>query len=156
MEQDRAFGWDDQIEKDGSGWEPLPAGDYDFVVVDMERGNYNGGTKIPACPRAIVTIRIQHEGVARDIKSSLFLHSKVEGILSSFFGSIGQKKHGEPLRMDWSRVVGSKGRAKLTPRKYTGADGREYNSDNVSQWLYQEDVKKTQAPAQQGFTPGMF
>lgn len=45
--------------------------------------------------------------------------------LSSFFRCIGQKKHGERLTMDWSKVIGSRGRAHFKPRTYTDRDGNE-------------------------------
>ncbi|MDK7260530.1 hypothetical protein QP450_07255, partial [Gardnerella vaginalis] len=51
---------------------------------------------------------------------NLFLHSRTEGLLSAFFGAIGQKKHGEPLRMNWNSVIGSVGVATFKNREYKG------------------------------------
>ena len=42
-------------------------------------------------------------------------------MISAFFIGIGLKKHGEPLKMDWPRVVGRKGRAKIGIRMHDGS-----------------------------------
>lgn len=154
MTDGRVLGWDDEIQEDSKGWEPLPAGEYDFRVLTVERGQHNGSGKLPPCPKAIVTLEVEHEGQLHKIKNQLFLHSRTEGLLSAFFGSIGQKKHGEPLKMNWATVEGSAGRAKIAPRKYTGSDGNEYVTDDIKQFIYKDDAKP--AAQQQGFTPGQF
>ena len=33
----REFGWDDVIQNDGQEFEPIPEGDYDFVIDKFER-----------------------------------------------------------------------------------------------------------------------
>lgn len=153
-DEGRVLGWDDEIQEDSRGWEPLPAGEYDFRVLAVEKGQHNGSAKLPPCPKAIVTIQVEHEGATRDLKTNLFLHSKTEGLLSAFFGAIGQKKHGEPLKMNWAIVEGSTGKVKIGPRKYKGNDGNEYLQDNIREFIYAEDVGKKLA--QTGFTPGQF
>ena len=70
----------------------------------------------------------------------------MEGLLSTFFRGIGQKKKGEPLRMNWPSVPGSTGRCKIGTRTYTG---NEYN-----------DIKKfypkDEAPQKPTFSAGQF
>ena len=63
-------------------------------------------------------------------------------MLSAFFGAIGQKKHGEPLRMNWNSVIGAKGVCRINKRRGTGqyAD-REY--DNIRAMIYADDVDWT-------------
>jgi len=89
----------------------LPDGDYDFEIVDLKRSRHvpKGGGKLPECPKAEVTVRCYPAdgGDYANIPHNLFLHSRCEGILCEFFRGIGQRKHGEPLRPDWSRVIGS-------------------------------------------------
>lgn len=36
-ESGREFGWDDVIQNDGQEFEPIPEGDYDFVIDKFER-----------------------------------------------------------------------------------------------------------------------
>ena len=118
------FGWDDQIENDAPEFITLPEGDYDFEVVDFERGRHAGSEKLPPCSKAIVHIRITTPEGMTTIKHNLFLHSITEGMLCAFFTAIGQRQKGERRAMNWSTVVGSRGRCKVGIRKY---DGKDYN-----------------------------
>lgn len=143
-QMERAFGWDDEITVDNE-YKPLMPGEYEFTVVGLEREYFEGSEKMPACPRAIVEIEIEHEGINHRIKNSILLHSKLEGIISSFFTSIGQKKKGETLKMNWSKVVGSKGRCKTGIRTYKDDEFSE-----VKRWLPPNEQVQT------SFTAGAF
>lgn len=114
---DKEYGWDDEIEKDEQ--ETLAEGDYSYTVKSFERGRFNGSEKIPACNMAIITIAIHSDKPDVDCKANLILHSKMEWKLSEFFESIGQKKKGEKIHMNWNKVVGATGRCciKLVPGK---------------------------------------
>ena len=143
---DHELGWDDEIVTDAKEFVQLTPGDYQFTVTNLERGRHtpnpqNPG-KLPACNKATLTLQIETaEGIAQ-LTHNLFLHTSTEGMLSAFFGSIGQKKHGEPLRMNWNNVVGAKGVCRVNKRKGTGqyAD-REY--DNVKAMIYADEVDWT-------------
>jgi hypothetical protein len=149
----RELGWDDSIENDGPEFVLLPAGDYDFEVVGFERGRFTPSetSKIPACNMAILKIKLEGaEGIAI-VQHKLFLHTSTEGLLCSFFTSIGQRKHGEKLKMDWNKVVGSKGRCKVAVRPWTGKDGTEYASNDIKSFY--EPEEKAAGP---GFEAGKF
>ena len=139
--------WDDVIENDSPEFIILPDGDYDFEVVDFERGRHNGSEKLPPCNKAIVHIRIEGKEGISIIKHQLFLHTITEGMLCAFFTGIGQRQKGERLKMNWSRVVGSKGRCKIGTRKWTNDEGKE---------MVFNEVKKFYEPEAKGFTPGKF
>lgn len=66
--------------------------------------------------------------------------------MCAFFTCIGQRKHGEKLKMNWNEVVGARGRAKIGHREY---NGNIYN-----------DIKRFYAPDEsapkKSFTPGKF
>lgn len=133
---DRALDWDDEIEKE-SEFVLLPEGTYNFEVIKFERGNHNGSDKLPACKKAILTIKIfGNNGEETVINHNLFLHTKTEGMLSAFFLSIGEKKHGEKVRMNWQNVTGAKGRCKVYVDTY---NGNQYNK--IKSFL--EPEKKT-------------
>ncbi|GAA0382477.1 hypothetical protein [Paenibacillus motobuensis] len=173
---ERELSWDDEIQKDGGDFILLPAGDYNFTVTKFERGRFAGSAKMPACNQAKLEITVhspEHGNVV--IFHNLFLHTKTEGLLSNFFAGIGQKKKGEPLRMNWQTVVGSKGRLKLEINKFMGNDGQEKTNNQVKSFYSYEELNQQpqqqqqynqqqqfQAPfpgAQQqggGFTPGQF
>ena len=151
----REYNWDDEISQDSAEFALLPEGEYEFSVTGFERGRYPGGAKLPSCPKATVSLRfVGVEGVAV-IKHNFFLHSKCEGLLCAFFTCLGMRKRGEPLRMDWPGTVGRTGRAKITVRSYTGNDWREYQTNDVKQFLEPENAPAAPAAAQ-SWTPGAF
>lgn len=142
---ERELDWNDSIEHD-SEFVILPEGDYDFEVMSFERARHAGSEKLPACNKAILTLKVyDNKGNETEIKHNLFLHTKTEGMLCAFFVGIGQRKHGEQLKMNWNTVVGSKGRAKIAIKKWE-YDGKEYEGN---------EVRKFYEPEQK-FTPGTF
>lgn len=141
-DNERELSWDDEIEKDGGEYSLLPEGDYDFTVKSFQRGRHSGSEKLPPCNKAELTITIWGQNESVDIKHNLFLHSKVEGMLSAFFTAIGQKKHGEKLKMNWNAVVGAKGKCHVYVDKYTRKDGKEYTSNKIKKF-YAPDANIT-------------
>ncbi|MBM7453825.1 hypothetical protein JN09_001158 [Acholeplasma morum] len=132
--------WNDSIENDGQEYILLPEGDYNFTVIDFERGRFNGSAKIPECNKAIITVQVESKEGISTIKFDLILYRSLEWRLSGFFRSIGQKKHGEKLVMDWSKVVGSKGRAHFKQRSYVNQNGEEKFVNDVDRFIdYNED-----------------
>lgn len=139
MDNERSFEWDDQIQNDGAEFTLLPEGDYNFEVKKFERGRHNGSDKLPACNKAILTIGLSAEnGDTTTVEHNLFLHSKTEGMLSSFFASIGQKKKGEPLKMNWPSVTGSTGRCKVVIEEWEGRSGEKMQSNRIKKFYPRE------------------
>ena len=144
---DHEIDWEGTIEKD-SDFVLLPDGLYHFTVVGMERTRHtpnpqNPG-KLPACNKAIVSIKIVANEGETELRHNLFLHSSTEGMLSAFFAAIGQKKKGEPLRMNWNTIIGATGVCKVGTRQY---NNNNYNE--VKSMLYPEDVDYTKVLNQQ-------
>lgn len=131
---ERAFGWDDEIEKDGSDFILLPEGDYDFTVESFERARHNGSEKLPPCNKAILKLRIETPEGAALVNHNLFLHTKTEGMISAFFTAIGQKKKGEKIKMNWNAVIGAKGRCKIGIHEWTGDDGEKRQGNQVKKF----------------------
>ena len=127
--------WDSTIEEDGSGFVLLPEGDYDFTVSGFERGQHNGSDKIPSCPKALLTLSVETPNGVAEVKDQMILYKTLEWKLSSFFRSIGMKKHGERLVMDWNAVLGASGRAHITQRSYVGNDGTTRKANNVAYYM---------------------
>lgn len=138
---ERELGWDDEIEKDGSDFILLPEGDYDFAVESFERGRHNGSEKLPACNKAILKLRIDTPDGTALINHNLFLHTKTEGMISAFFTSIGQKKKGEKVKMNWNAVIGAKGRCKVSIHEWTGTDGEKHQGNNIKRFYPFEEKK---------------
>lgn len=143
--EERELGWDDKIVKDDE-FILLPDGDYDFMVESFERGRHGGSDKLPPCNKAVLRLRIDAPQGSASILHNLFLHTKTEGMLSSFFSAIGEKKKGEALKMNWNKVVGAKGRCKITHKLYKD---NEYNE--IKKFYPKEEQK-----VGSNFTPGAF
>lgn len=154
---DRALDWDDEISSDGPDFTTLPKGRYPFTVVDLDRERHGGSEKLSPCNKAVVHLRF--DGGAQGsttIKENLFLHSKTEGILCAFFTAIGQRNHGEKLKMDWGRVIGSSGLAELGIREYE-KDGETRTINQVKKYLEPAETAQASAPAKPAsYTPGAF
>ena len=137
--EERELGWEDTITKDASDFILLPEGDYNFIVESFERGRHNGSEKFPPCNKAILMLRIDApEGTAKIIHN-LFLHSKTEGMLSAFFTCIGQKKKGEPLKMNWGLVPSSSGRCRVGVHAYKNKDGEDRKNNEIKKFYPKEE-----------------
>lgn len=132
---EREFGWDDVIENDGPAWVLLPEGTYPFTVTKLERKRYPGGEKLPPCWKAELTIAVEGAEGTANIQHNLFLHSKCEGLLCAFFTAIGDRKHGQPLKMDWDHVVGKKGICKVGIREWIDKNGSSRQSNEIKEFL---------------------
>ncbi len=136
VKNDGVMGWEDDLENDGVVNSILPEGDYNFQITKLERGRFPGSAKIPACNKATITMQV----VASPTETAycttdLILHKSLEWKLSSFFRCIGQKKHGERIKMDWDKVEGSFGRAHFKPREYTNNEGKTRQANNVDYYI---------------------
>ncbi len=137
---DKALDWNDEIENDGQGFALIPEGDYHFGVQSFERGRHGGSEKIPACNKAVLTLAILgpeypfKKEILGTVQTNLFLHSKFEWKLCQFFTAIGLRKHGEKLKMDWSKVTWAEGTCHVGVRKWTGNDGKEHESNEITEF----------------------
>lgn len=127
------LGWDAEIENDGAEFVVAEDGDYDFTVIGFERARFNGSDKMPPCNQAKLSIRIEIPGQIGEcvIKHNLFLHSKTEWKLCEFFTSIGQRKKGERVSMNWNAVPNARGRCKVTKRSFRTKDGKELWTNDI-------------------------
>jgi len=131
-ELSRELDWDEGIELTQGGFEVLPEGEYEFTVVKFERQRHAGSDKLPSCPKAVLTLDMKGPEGRGQVTHNLFLHTKTQGLLSAFFVSIGQGNVGDKIKLDWGKVPGATGRAKVTIRKFTKKDGSEGESNDVT------------------------
>lgn len=130
-EEIKVLDWDDEIENDGSGeFVVLEEGDYEFEVTKFERSHYtpSADAKTPACNQANITLKISTKEGDCFITEKFPLASTMEWKISSFFRSIGLKKHGEKLKMKWNESIGLKGRAHVTKTEGTKKNGVYFNN----------------------------
>ena len=132
-DSERELNWDDEISQE-SEFTTLPAGDYDFEVVKFERSRSKGSDSIPPSNMAVLDIKISNGKDSTNVKEYLVLHSKMEWKLSAFFRAIGQKKPGEPVRMNWNAVPGAKGRCKVIVSEYTNDKGEKRTNNKIEKF----------------------
>ena len=137
---DMIMDWEDTIENDGQEFVVLPEGDYTFTVTNFERGRFPGSAKIPACNKATISINIDNDMGIATARFDLILYRTIEWKIASFFRSIGQKKHGEKVSMNWNGIIGARGKAHIKPRSYV-KDGSERKANDVERFIdFEESV----------------
>ena len=137
------LGWDGEIADDNAGggdFQPLPAGEYPFRVVSFTRARHEGSAKLPPCNKAVLEIDILDPAtrvkvVGKIKKHQLFLHRHTEGLLCAFFRSIGARKHGEKLVMDWQSVPGAAGWCEVGQRPYKNKNGEDRVANEIKRFL---------------------
>ena len=63
----KEIGWDDAIENEGTEFEPLPEGTYEFTVASMERAHFGGSEKMAPCNVANLDLLIKDKDGKRNI-----------------------------------------------------------------------------------------
>ena len=133
-----ALDWDSEIEREGGSFTVLPAGIYPFEIgPNVSRERYEGSAKLPACPQAVIDVTIDGGGLGKTtIEERLKLVTTLEFVLTQFFTSIGARKRGEKIAMDWSKVPGAKGVARIEVYSWDKRDGSGKGYGNrVAEWL---------------------
>lgn len=141
----REYDWNDEIENDGSVFEPLPEGEYDFTIEKFERGRSKGEGKLPPCNMAIVYFTVHGPDWDVSIKENYILHTRMEWKLSELFRAIGAKKKGERVTMNWNLLPGAKGRCLVKLEPGFNDPSKKFNRIDK---LLEKEVKK--------FEPGKF
>ncbi len=137
------MGWNDSIQEDGKGFIVLKEGDYSFKVTNFERGRFNGSDKIAPCNKATLHLEVDSPEGTATVRTDLLLTKSLEWKISSFFRCIGLKKHGEAVVMDWTKVMGAKGRAHIKVRQYVNKYGETKECNDVAYFIdYDPDYDK--------------
>lgn len=131
------FDWDSEISADGQDFTPLPEGDYIYEITEMKKEYFSGSDKIPACPRAALTLKVYAEDMSRSVTvyERLLLCAKMEWRVSGFLRSIGVKKHGQKVRPNWDAMVGKTGIAHFTIEDYTSKDGAHRQRNHLDRFI---------------------
>jgi hypothetical protein len=142
MNENRILGWDDEVEEESGVFILIPEGDYVYTVKKFEKAYYDGGAKLPACPKAEMTFTIHSPEGDVDIVNSFFLCGKCEWSISAFFLSVGLKKHGEKCRMVFDQSVGKKGLCRVYQESYVNRNGAESKSNKIYCFYDYEEYEK--------------
>lgn len=142
------YGWDEEVQTSDSGFMVFEEGDYAFKVVDFERGIVKNG-KNAGANQAIYTLRIMSEdGSSCEERYFIPLTDSLRWKATKFFKSIGaipiDTESGSSIRFPWGEVIGKFGRCHVKPRAWTGNDGTERQSNEITACL----VGDERTPAQ--------
>lgn len=119
--------WDDEIEIEND-YTVLPAGKYDFEIINFERSQFAGSEKLPPCKMAIVTFKITDGEKSALVFERYYLCKKMEGMLSALFKACGLKNKGERVVMRWDKLIGSTGRCRVTINEYNGKESNRIST----------------------------
>ena len=123
----KELGWDDSVEK-GSSFTVLPEGEYDFTIESFERGRYEGSDKVPACPQALLKVRVDAPEGTCIMNENLRLYDRMQWKLAEFFLSIGAEEVDWRVKMNWKMVPRATGRAEIEVQTVEkNGSTRQYN-----------------------------
>lgn len=137
---DSAFGWDDEVEVGSTNeYTTLTPGVYTYRVDGFERGQFNGSTKMPACPMATLDLACANAaGQQSTVTTRLYLTHNQAWKISRFFKSCRlideDASPTDHVKYPWDKVRGAVGRVEISNREY---NGKTYN-----------DVKRFLLPSQ--------
>lgn len=131
----QSLGWEFTIDSDGMEFVVLPTGDYDFEIVNLERGSFPGSDKMAPGPKVVLTLKVTGAKGTAQVRDDLILNELMMWKLAELFRSVGLKKRGEPMKVNWRALPGAKGRVHLIVRKFTGKDGGEREINAVDHYL---------------------
>jgi len=120
---------------DGEPLIGIPEGEHYFRVRNVTKGF----DEKHQCDAATVTLEVRAGETTATIQDKLPCHTAFEWKLGAFFKSLGLRKSGEKLRMNWDAAVGQWGRCKIVIKK-----GRERDFHNIGSYL---DRNGKQPPA---------
>ena len=129
--------WNGSFIAEESTYTLLPAGEYPFVVIGMERKIYDGPSqKIPSgAPYAEIEFEITAPEGTTTVKERIYLMKKWAWKLTQFFSSIGQGPVvGQAFSPNWQMVVGSRGRAKVSVNTYQ-KNGENKQNNRIDEFI---------------------
>lgn len=134
-----ALDWDDEVSDEG-GFVLLPAGDYPFEVLKIDKEYFEGSEKTSACPRAAITLNILTGDGWVPLVDRILLNTKTAWRVSRFFEGLGFEKEENAegkmvMKPHWNEAVGKQGWAKVKVRKFAKKDGSEGEANDVDSYL---------------------
>lgn len=155
-----AYGWDDEIDVNGSDFTLLPEGEAKFKVLDVEKAKWKGSAKIPEGTNvAKVKFLLENENGKTTVTEDFILWSTTAFKISDLHKACGLRVEGEKIKMQWGKVKGSEGRCKVGIRVYDKKDGSKGEINEIKGWIYPTDTEDLQKPsftAPTGYTAGKF
>lgn len=152
--QATSYGFNDEIDE-GQENILLPNGTYKFQVSKMERGEYEGSAKMPACKTVDLTLLVDYQGETVFVNKRFFLTSNNTNQIFRFFLSIGdQPGPNGKIRMNWPGCIGKSGYYESKQRASKTDPNVKFN--DVKRFLKPGEVTPQPTQPQQGWRGGQF
>lgn len=141
-QENYALDWTDEVEDSGMDFILLGEGDYVFVVEKFDKERYEGGDKVPPCPRATLTLAIPlPDGRTARVFDRILLYSGNKWRIFRFFESLGFEGNQDGKMMShWDEIVGRQGVVRIKQRKYTTKNGDEKITNDVDSYIKPAEV----------------
>lgn len=146
-----ALGWDSPVQaSNDADFTPLPAGDYDYVIVDLERAEFPGSAKMAPSPMARLTIECTGPGGNGTVRTNIILNSMLTWKITQLAKSCGildpGAQPGSSFQMPWGSLVGKRGRCQISQRTYEW-NGETRKASDVARWLPASTQRTYRDPA---------
>lgn len=124
--------YDTEFICDPADFPVIEEGDYDFTVTKVERANYAGGEKLPACPQLVVYMDVTNGVDTVSLRDNFYVHPKMKNKFSRFFFSVfGPESNGIAVKPSLVlETVGMKGRCHVSKGIYKG-----HENNNVDRYI---------------------
>lgn len=143
MIDNESLDWDDEIEDNGIEYIELQEGDYVFVVEKFERERFEGSDKVPACPRAALTLAIPlSDGRTAHVFDGLLLYKGNGWRITRFFECLGYTRDVETQKIKpaWNEIIGKSGVVTIKQREYTNRNGENRTTNSVDRYIKPDEV----------------
>lgn len=129
-------------------FEPLPAGDYDLVLVSVADKKSQAGNQM-------AILEFQVDGKTRKVKDQIVMIEQVQWKWEQLAAAYGQfADAGQPLEVDTDDFIGKTCRAHLKIEPYRDKDGNEKQTNRIDYYIAKEDGEnKDSAPAKSHAAP---
>lgn len=138
----KVFDWDEEFEDTGSDFTVIEEGTYPFTVKSLEKARYGGGAKMPPCPQANVTIELDVHGTKRVLADRFYLCETAIWRAARFFKGLGFVDENGRHKPRWNEVEGQSGWCKVGIRTWTGQDGKERESNEITAYLEPDEFEQ--------------
>ena len=122
-EENTILGWDSEIENEGNDFVIFP----DDTECECEVIAFDKGAAASGAPMAKLKILCVAEAGRTTVEDNIALQRNCEWKLCEFFTAIGQRRHGQRIVPDWTKVMGARFRARLSKEPWRNNPDRFSN-----------------------------
>ena len=114
------YDYEDEVTlSDSSSFITLEPGEYDFEIIDCERGRFAGGGKTPPCNKITFKFLVRTGNGNATFTDDIILHPNFDWQITQFCECVGAGRAGDKVVLPGKKNIGDKGRFSIerTPNK---------------------------------------